>query len=364
MFSQIKNRSSVFAAIIGLALVIFGACPAKAFTVSPVVLDEKAFPRDILKEIITVTNDSSKKADVYAFVNNINPAEGATGFIDPATADFASSLANWINITRGSLDLEPGEIKEVPVTIEVNLRAKPGMYHAEISFGEGWSYENARQNAIAGANKTAINLEVLEDKKERLQLQAFTTSKRFFPSFPVGFSFGVENIGNQSLVPEGSIRIYDGSGRELDSMKLNEGGAKIDPNGSLQLASIWQGLNLATWRQMGGFGRYKAMLDLSYGSSEQQGRLQDTVFFWVLPWKNLIATFMVLAVVAVAVALLWHKRYMRRFAPVLQESYSGQSQAVYEVQAREVAPPVSETASPKRRKVLHESKHVLDLRDM
>ena len=102
-------------------------------TASPAVFDFKAKARDILPEKIILTNKSDVKLNVYTFVNNILATTGEAKFLDPGTADYSSSLANWISISRGVLELAPGEKKEIDFSIEVNMRAKPGIYHAIIS---------------------------------------------------------------------------------------------------------------------------------------------------------------------------------------------------------------------------------------
>jgi len=144
-----------------------------------------------------------------------------------------------------------------------------------------------------------VNLEVLEDIKERLQLKKFIPDKVFFIGFPVSFSYDLENIGNRELTPTGEIRIYDRRGKEVGAVDVNYEGVVLGTETTEQLASIWE--------SSGGFGQYKAILDLEYGSN-QRGTLQDTVFFWVIPIPQILIVFGVLAALIIFLTLLWHRR--------------------------------------------------------
>lgn len=252
-------------------------------SVSPVVIDEKAHARDILKETITLTNDTGSKLKVYATVNNIDAETGKQVFESISGAALADSLANWIEVSRGVMLLDPGQSIDVPVTINVNLNAKPGEYHASIGFGTGSTRKEAEEHLAALGESVAVNLEVVEDIKEHLQLGAFTGNKVFFSGPDVSFAYSLENTGNKDLMPTGEVRIYDRRGHEVGSVPANAENTMIKPSETGQLASVWD----AGTR----FGRYKAFLDLSYG--DQSGTVNDTIFFWIIPWKIIAAVFVI-----------------------------------------------------------------------
>lgn len=318
-----KKISRQFCAVFGvglaISLLLYGAPSASAasLAVTPSIIDLKAEVRDILKESLTLTNNTARKLNVYAFVNNIAIQGGKQEFLDPSRADQSSSLANWIMIRRGVIELLPGEKKNIDFSIEVNLRAEPGMYHALISFADASTRDEAEAR-MAGAPSLTINLEVPEDIKERLQLKSFAPTKIFFPRFPVTFLYELENIGNRPISFSGEIRIYDRQGLEITSIPINNASAVIDPQANLKLASHWQGPepgNRLLAQVVGGFkgiGRYKAFLDLAYGSKER-GTLQDTLFFWVIPWPLLLVVFGALLVLVVMMAYIIHRQYEKRF---------------------------------------------------
>jgi len=251
---------------------------AASLTVIPAVIDEKAKARDILKESITLTNNTSRKLNIYTFVNNISAQEGKQVALDSTKDDLSSSLAQWIWFPMGVIELLPGDTQTIDFSIRVNLRAQPGNYHAVISFGQGSTRAQAEKR-IHELPSVAVNVEVLEDVKERLQLKKFISDKAFFTSSPASFSYEVENIGNKSLVPSGEIRIYNRGGEEVASFDANVDGSRLEPDTTTALASIGA---------ISGFGRYRAVLDIEYGL-KQRGTLQDTIFFWIIPWQLMAA---------------------------------------------------------------------------
>lgn len=289
------------------------AFAASSFTATPAVIDGKGKVREILHYSMTVVNTTKHLVTVYPWVTDIDTNEGNSGSSDLAGThekELSESLARWIEVTRGSVDLLPGEQKDVPITIQINLNAKPGVYHSAIHLSAG----GTRPDAEANKNDTMdvlVNIEVLDDINERLQLNTFVPAKGVFANETASFNYHIENIGNRGEVPHGKIRIYDKSGREVASVDANQDAKRLEPSSKLMLSSVWASGN--------SFGRYKAMLDLEYGG---RGTLQDTVYFWVIPWKKLLGMFVSLIVLCVAAAIVLHsygQSRRRAFAAVTSE---------------------------------------------
>jgi len=270
-----------------------------AFSVSPVVANEKAKPRDIIKKEIIVTNNTDQRLDVYISVENIDPTEGAQEFASPGVSDLSTSLANWVEITRGVIELDAKESRKIPYLIHVNVSAKPGSYYARLQFREG----ARRTEAEAGVEGSALmlNIEVEDNAIERLQLGNFMSEDGVILGNSVSFSYLLENVGNRMLEPRGSIRIFNRKGEEVGSVPLNADGEEITPENKRQLA--------ASWSAEGRFGKYKAFLDLEYGEN-QLASVQDTVYFWVFPWKEISAALMGVVVLAVVGTYIVHMSAM------------------------------------------------------
>ena len=271
-------------------------------SISPAIIDEKAKARDIIKESVTITNTSNHKLLLYPSVFNVRPGSGQEGFHPAVTAsDRSDSLANWIELSRGVIELNPGEERQVPFTIRVNLNAVPDAYHAVVSFSDGGTRESAEASGALAA--TTINVEVQADIKEDIQLKKFSTDNLVFSGDDVLFKYQLENIGNQGLSPKGEIRIYNRRGEEVASIDVNQEGKVISPAQVGQLATVWNAVS--------GFGQYKAVLSIKYGTVHPE-TIEDTVFFWILPWQELLGLFIASLITIVVLALYFNRWFERR----------------------------------------------------
>jgi len=270
--------------------------------VTPVVIDEKGKPRDILKQSIKVINTSERKLQLYPSVNNVHKTEGEQEFVPAQNGDDRKdSLANWIELSRGVVELGPGEEKEIPFVIRINVTALVGSYHAVISFSEGGARSAAEAKSPLG--EVTVNVEVQDDVKEIMQLNKFGTDSFFLSGDDVLFDYSVENIGNQELQPKGEIRIYNRRGEEVAAVPVNADGKTISPSQLTQFASVWSGAE--------GFGRFKAFLTVNYGKV-QTASVQDTVYFWVVPWKQLLMLIVVTALMLLVFAFYFHRWFESR----------------------------------------------------
>jgi hypothetical protein len=95
----------------------------------------------------------------------------------------------------------------------------------------------------------------------------------------------------------------------VGSVPLNADGAQITPDNKKQLA--------AAWSAVGRFGKYKAFLDLQYGEN-QLASVQDTVYFWIFPWKEILFALLGVGILAVVGTFVIHMRAVAR--PVPQRS--------------------------------------------
>ncbi len=252
----------------------------ESIIVTPIIIDTKAEARDILEFEIKISNPKNSKVDIYPIVNDILTEEGKQEFLDPSLMDKSISLARWIKISRGIIELGPGEEKIIPLKIEVNLYARPGKYYAAITFAEGSNRDMAEsQQLLAGQSELRINLEVEEHIIEKAQIKQFGVNKNIFLKPPVKFFLEIENIGNREITPQGFISIYNRQGEERKTLDINQLQNNILPANSDSFENYWL--------EKGSFGRYKAVLIMEYGNYGKRD-LQDTIYFWIVPWPILI----------------------------------------------------------------------------
>ena len=300
---QIRTRGAVLllltlCAPLLITPLIASAAPTSPLSVTPVVIDEKAKARDILNESITLTNTGSYTLEVYPSVNDVQDAAGTQGFsYAQSSAGLSDSLSNWIELSRGVITLGPGERKIIPFVITVNLNAVPNAYHALITFTQG----NTRDEATASAPlaTVTVNLEVATNAKEEMQLQKFSADNIVFTGDDVLFNYNLQNIGNQDLQPTGEINIYDRNGQEVATVNVNKEGKNVAPNETAQLASSWSAVR--------GFGQFKALLTVHYGS--QNAAVQDTIYFWIIPWVQILEV-LGASLIAIIILSLYFQRWL------------------------------------------------------
>lgn len=334
MFKKIAYVVAIGSIAALFAVPAYAVQQTSELDVTPAVIDEKGKPRDILKQTIKIVNTSERKLNLYPSVNDVHKVEGEQEFVSAQTGeDKKESLANWIELSRGVIELGPGEEKEVPFVIRINVTAVVGSYHAIITFSEGGARDIAESKSPLG--EVMVNVEVQDDVKEIMQLNKFGTDNFFLSGDDVLFNYNLENIGNQELQPKGEIRIYNRRGEEVAAVPVNGDGKTISPSQMSQLASVWSGAE--------GFGRFKAFLTVNYGKV-QTASVQDTVYFWVVPWKQLLMLIVVTALMLLVFAFYFHRWFEARHLAKL-------AHAGFHVVEKGAVPPV---APPSAQGIAHD----------
>lgn len=304
MFMRTKflyNAALGIGMVAAILMVMPGACIAHAadLLVTPAVIDGNGVPDDILNYALTVTNISGRQQNVFASVYELTPS-GTVPFADPSGSDRPDLLADWISISRAAMTFAPGASETIPMTVQINPYAVAGDYHAVIAFVEGGTRGAAEENLV-GAPSSFVDISVISDLTASLQVDGFAAAKGFYSNFPVTFNYTIENTGDVSSTPSGQIMFYDRLGHEINSIDANPDDVGIAPGQKQSFT--------AQWTDGGGFGQYKAVLDLSYGADD---KLDNTALVWVLPWKKLAIIFGVLFLVMIIMALWLHRQYEKR----------------------------------------------------
>lgn len=273
--------------------------------VSPMLLDYKAEARSIETDTITITNTSSAKIDIFPTVNNISVGEngGIEAFLSPIESDRTSSLASWLEISRAPLEIMPGASTTISLTLRVNPNPEPGTYHALVSFPSGSNRDEAEAAVQRGGIPGVIvNVTIEDTTTELMSLSKFSVNRFVTTPDNQAVQYFVENTGDMETIPTGDILVYNQRGEEVASIPVNPDRQILQAGESQTFTA---GMPLA-----GLLGKYKAYLSVQYGST-QRAQLQDTAYFYAIPWKKLAVLFAGLILVAIALALIVHRRYAR-----------------------------------------------------
>ncbi len=271
-----------------LLLVFFTFGQVEAVSVRPAVIEETGSARDSFHSNVSLRNSSGFRVRIYPLIYEIT-ADGRQLF--STDMDRTDHLARWIEFTRSRTELEDGSVATMPLSVRIDRNAQRGSYYAAVVFARGSTESEAIENAESERfPEILISVEVEERVVESAQLIHFAVNRGGEISFPVE----LESIGNAEVVPTGSIIIYeDRSGREIASVPINEEEKTIEAG---EMAFFENG-----WDPGDNFGKYRARLVLEYGS-EGKRDIQDTVHFWLIPWRLVGIAFLGLLFLAV---LLW-----------------------------------------------------------
>jgi hypothetical protein len=301
-------KSKLIKFFIASFFIVFVTLPFQveaSLSVSPPVIDYSGVPRDSVSGVITLTNTASnRRIRVFTFVNNVSLEEegGREKFTVLRGPENADSVANWVSVTRQEIMLASGESRDIPFSVAIHKDAKPGKYHAFISFAEGSRRSEAEGN-ISRDRATLLSIEVKDNSEDILNLESFITEKKFITDSSVEFLVTLTNRGDTTLTPEGEIVIYNKSGKEIGVADFNTEGVSIEPEEENEFRVFWSG----------GFdwGKHRARLTASYGTGERRYLLNDTIFFSSIPIIPLVISFLVMLLIVIFISLYFHRRYER-----------------------------------------------------
>lgn len=278
---------------------------AADYTVRPFLIDTEVDPRDIESHIVKITNSSEyTKYVFYATVNEISvDAEGEIKeFVTPVMTDQTTTVTSWIEVTRGRIEVPPGESREVPITINIQPNAVPGEYHAFVGFVAAPNRPTAEATARAGeADGVLVKVTVADQRQDSLHLSSFSVGRLLLNSDSHTAAIDLENVGDLAAAPSGEIVFYNSRGEEVAATPVTAAEASIAPGDRATLeAALPASLP---------FGRIKANLKLDYGEN-QRAALHDTTFFFVVPTYVLLLISVAILLITLLLFMLIRRTFL------------------------------------------------------
>jgi hypothetical protein len=282
-----------------------------ALEIAPPVLILKADPGQTINTQINLRDISLTKQIVASQVDDFG-ADGEAGLpkinIDNSTPG-PYSIIKWIS-PPAELTLDSKQIKTLPLTIHVPINASPGGYYGVVRFTATAPELKGTGVALAPSLGALIFIRVNGDAKESMSVAGFvatnpgeTKSAWLFEQTPVNFDIRLQNTGNVFEQPAGVISITDMFGKKVADVNVNEPPGYVLPHSIRKFSQV---LNEGQLGDRWLFGKYTATLKLTYGAKSQT--LNETMTFWVIPWRLILVIIVVL--IAVIIALIFGiKRY-------------------------------------------------------
>ena len=288
--------------ILGLIAFFVYTVPTYALTITPVRIEIKGDPGQVLTEEMTLINEQSTSATFYSSYANFE-AQGDTG--TPSFTSASEGIATWMK-TADSITLGPNETKTISISIAIPKDTTPGGYFGAIFWGTAPESDKPGEVAISAKTGMLVLLSVNGDVKEAGGLVDFKTkeNKFWYNTLPVSFEYRFKNDGGDRVKPTGTITIRNTVYLRADRIDANPVQGNVLPASTRKFKVDWikysdpDGAPLAAsamkkflhtvryqWKNFA-FGLYSAHIDIAYGVQQQHAK--DVVRFFVFPWQLLI----------------------------------------------------------------------------
>lgn len=294
----------------------------QALEIAPPVINLTANPGQTIRTQISLRDVSSGKLLVRSQVNDFVAAgeDGTPKILLEEDEESPYSLKSWI-APLPELTLEPRQIRNLPVVINVPANAAPGGYYGVVRFTATPPELEGTGVSLSTSLGSLILVRVNGAANQKLEIAEFLVADKngkagsLFQSAPLQFIERIRNTGNIHEQPAGQVTITDMFGKKVAAVNVNLPPRNILP-GSVR--KFEQPLDKAVIGNKQLFGKYTAELKLTYANNQS---VSSSVSFWVIPYK-LIAIILVALVGGFFLLRFLIRRYNRR---VISRAYGGKT---------------------------------------
>lgn len=261
-----------------------------SLTIAPPLFQINLQPGETWVSSIAVVNNNPYNLTLFADPVLFKPSgeSGSPVFISHPDGEGpdTSTLAGWITVPQGALEVVREQTYNMPLTISVPQDAAPGGHYAAVLIGnhapEGSS--EGSNVSVTGSIAALIFLSVSGDVIEKGRIRDFVTEKSLYETAQATLSLRFENQGNVHLLPQGNIVIYNMFGKVRGTIPVNhhKDYGNVLPESIRKFSFTWES-DAGVWD----IGRYRAEATIGYGKDMKQSALATT-YFYVLPIVPLV----------------------------------------------------------------------------
>lgn len=356
-----KSRSKILISIgfLFISLFVSGALRYAAYsqdiaidkgvTVSPVRYEFIGEPGEIFTGQVKYYNNTSEDKTLYLRTQNFEPMDetGNPRFIEDEMP-FNSSLMDWIaldtyEIFVENIDEEQAKPTIINFTLEIPSDATPGGHYAGIIQSSkppntDTTDQESTGPVVVPESACIILVTVAGDVNAEGSSKEFWVtdpfkkeqdSQKIYEYFPTKFISRIKNSGNVHFKPQGNIMVYRGetlvgtlpfneeegnilreSIRRFESEswgedvfffyrveKTEDGEVVTDEDGNTKTKLKF---DFSNWKKIP-IGKFEAKLVAVYDGEGGKKVINDSVTFWVIPWKLILLMFVILFIIAMIV---------------------------------------------------------------
>ncbi len=301
MITKTMNKFTLLGLLTIVFLIPASFLQAADLMVRPFLVDHTVEGRQFVQEEVALTNQTSRRLNVYATVNEITVDNGGEikKFVSPVMTDRTNTPTSWVEITHGRIEIEPGETKTIPLGFRIHPNADPGEYHMFIGFGSASKRHVAESAALNGeVDGVIVKLTIEDESTEYLRIAGFLIDRFVTKDEDKKVQIELENLGDVTATPEGEIIFFNSNGEELEAIPFNTEQITIPPGETVVITS-----EIPFGNQL---GRFKANLSLQYGT-KQKASLYDSTQFFMMPIHIILLMLVVAILIALVIFFLLHK---------------------------------------------------------
>ncbi len=310
-----------------------------SLTTSPVLLNLSINPGTTQSTTLQVENNGQVPLQLSIGLDTFT-ASSQNGQVKLTPIDPSSPLNSYVHFSANTLKVAPGIWTPIKMTVDLPKQAELGYYFAVLFKPLLPTPTTNNGNVIKSSNAILVLVDTHSTNEYRtLSLSSFTTSSGLYEYLPTTFNVKVKNKGNIYLAPYGDIFIsrtnnftnpladiqVNGSqgnvlpntirnfqaqwsdGFPVFKPKTVDGQPVLGKNGQTELQLSWDISKFNKFR----IGKYYAHLALVYNDGKQNIPIDQTISFWVIPWKLITFAFLSLLAIIFGPHFFYRRKYKR-----------------------------------------------------
>lgn len=301
---------SLFMVLVGpLSVTVNATDSAQGIQISPALVELNAAKGKTYIVNLHVMNVTSGELTYSTSVEDFT-ADGETGapkIVDNSNLPTTASIKTWVSVESG-FTLGSHKERNIDAIVTVPSNAEAGGHYGVVRFSGGTPNVESTGVGLTASAGVLFLIKVEGNIVEKANLASFFTANNdgkqnsFFENGPINFVTRIKNDGNIHVKPSGNIEVRDMFGNVVTTIPVNNKLSNVLPNSIRRFDEAK--LNKA-WM----IGQYTANLTMGYGTKGQA--ITNTISFWVIPYKIILAVLLVLATAIFIISRLI-KVYNRR----------------------------------------------------
>lgn len=279
-------------------------------------------PGKTVTQVYRVTNTGNQTEELKLSLAPFR-AYRETGFPELRDPSSADDFLGWYRFDRNRLTVAPGATATFTLTVAPPATTAGGQYVAVLI-----TRLNEEDAGLAGESRIRGGVAILtladvqkpcdsgatSCSRRSLELSSFTPASWFYEYLPVQMRVGLRNTGNTHVVHGGSVTIKKGDQQIGDPFAVNPDGGAILPESTRTFTASWtDGANKFSWNLPNlRWGRYTAELAVVYDDGVRDQLIVSETHFWVLPWKIILAAFLIGILILMGLHSTAKKTFTRR----------------------------------------------------